>query len=79
MRVPRAQLCLRLKRADPAVGAFKKALALSPSVKSYAGLVAGYLLLNRQKEALSAAKEALRLMPDSPHALALLAGRIYPS
>jgi anaphase-promoting complex subunit 7 len=70
--VIKGQLCLRLKRADAAVGAFKKALALSPSMRSYSGLVAGYLLLNRQKEALSAAKEALRLMPDSPHALALL-------
>jgi anaphase-promoting complex subunit 7 len=70
--VIKGQLCLRLKRADAAVGAFKQALALRPSMRCYAGLVAGYLLSHRHKEALAAAKEALRLMPDSPHALALL-------
>ena len=70
--VIKGQLCLRLKRAENAVGAFKRALHLSPSMRSYAGLVAGYLLLRRHKEALSAAKEALRLMPDSAIALALL-------
>ena len=68
----KGQLSLGLKRADAAVAAFKKAQALSPSMRSYAGLVAGYLLLSRHKEALSSAKEALRVMPNSAHAMSLL-------
>lgn len=68
----KGHVCLSLRRADAAVSAFRRAAALAPSVVCYAGLVAGYILQRRLKEAMGAAKEAVRIAPNSAKALALL-------
>ena len=64
-------MCLSLRRADAAASAFRRATALT-SVVSYAGLVASYVLQRRLKEAMVAAKEAIRIAPNSAKATALL-------
>ena len=70
--VAKGYLNLKSKRANEAIGAFKRALQLAPDMRNYAGLVAGYLLLSRVKEATATAKEAVRLMPNSALSHALL-------
>ena len=68
----KGHVCLSLRRADAAASAFRRAAALAPSVVSYAGLVASYVLQRRLKEAMVAAKEAIRIAPNSAKATALL-------
>ena len=58
--------------AGPAAFASDPWGVLDATLASHAGLVAGYLLQRRRKEALAAAKEALALAPESALARALV-------
>ena len=70
--VTKGYLSLKCKRADAAVHAFKRALQLAPTTRTYAGLVASYLILGRVKEASATAKECARLAPNAAASHALL-------
>ena len=72
--VVRGHVCLRLRKPDASASSFRAARRLAPgALKPLAGLVAGYLLTpGREKEALSAAKEALAMAPNDARAHALL-------
>ena len=70
--VTKGYLSLKCKRADAAVYAFKRALQLAPATRTYAGLVASYLILGRIKEATATAKECARAAPNASASHALL-------
>ena len=70
--VTKGYLSLKCKRADAAVHAFKRALQLAPTTRSYAGLVAAYLILGRVKEATATAKACARASPNASASHALL-------
>ncbi|ACO64240.1 predicted protein [Micromonas commoda] len=70
--VTKGYLRLKCKRADAAVHAFKRALQLAPATRTYAGLVASYLILGRIKEATATAKECARAAPNASASHALL-------
>ena len=70
--VTEGYLSLKCKRADAAVHAFKRALQLAPTTRTYAGLVAAYLTLGRVKEATATAKACARAAPNASASHALL-------
>ncbi|KAK3038988.1 hypothetical protein RJ639_027473 [Escallonia herrerae] len=74
----KGNLFLSLNRPDAAVIAFRSALELRPDLRSYQGLVHSYLVLSKIKEALHAAREAMKAMPQSARALKLV-GDVYAS
>lgn len=59
-------------RADLASAAFRAAQELRPDLRSYQGVVRSYLALAKLKEALYAAREAMKVMPQSPKVLKLV-------
>ncbi|KAH8966624.1 hypothetical protein BDL97_03G035500 [Sphagnum fallax] len=74
--IVKGNLCLALSRSEAAVMAFRRAQALKADLRSYQGLVRAYLAIPKQKEALCAAREAMRAMPHSAKALTLV-GDVY--
>ncbi|PIA44508.1 hypothetical protein AQUCO_01700244v1 [Aquilegia coerulea] len=71
-------LYISLDRPDAAVVAFRAAQELRPDLRSYQGLVRSYLVLSKIKEALYAAREAIKLMPHSAKAIKLV-GDVHAS
>ncbi|PON80299.1 N-terminal acetyltransferase A, auxiliary subunit [Parasponia andersonii] len=76
--IMKGNLLLTTKRAEMAVIAFRVAQELRPDIRSYQGLVHSYLALNKIKEALYAAREAMKAMPQSAKALKLV-GDVHAS
>ncbi|PON88273.1 N-terminal acetyltransferase A, auxiliary subunit [Trema orientale] len=76
--IMKGNLLLTTKRAETAVIAFRVAQELRPDIRSYQGLVHSYLALNKIKEALYAAREAMKAMPQSAKALKLV-GDVHAS
>jgi len=74
--IVKGNLLLSLNRAEAAVMAFRKAQQLRPDLRSYQGLVRGNLAISKPKEALLAAREALKALPHSAKALTLV-GDVY--
>ncbi|KAF4355218.1 hypothetical protein F8388_012993 [Cannabis sativa] len=74
----KGNLLLTMKRAETAVIAFRVAQELRPDIRSYQGLVHSYLALSKIKEALYAAREAMKAMPQSAKALKLV-GDVHAS
>ncbi|GBG83456.1 hypothetical protein CBR_g37168 [Chara braunii] len=72
----KGNLSLALNRSDSAVTAFRKAQALKPDLRAYQGLVRAYLSIPKHKEALCTAREAMKAMPQSAWAMALV-GDVY--
>ncbi|KAM6545224.1 hypothetical protein CsatB_025960 [Cannabis sativa] len=76
--IMKGNLLLTMKRAETAVIAFRVAQELRPDIRSYQGLVHSYLALSKIKEALYAAREAMKAMPQSAKALKLV-GDVHAS
>nr|POE64304.1 anaphase-promoting complex subunit 7 [Quercus suber] len=76
--IMKGNLSLTAKRAETAVVAFRSAQELRPDIRSYQGLVQSYLVLSKTKEALYAAREAMKAMPQSAKALKLV-GDVHAS
>ncbi|XP_041006837.1 anaphase-promoting complex subunit 7 isoform X2 [Juglans microcarpa x Juglans regia] len=76
--IMKGNLLLTAKRAEAAVIAFRGAQELRPDIRSYQGLVHSYLSLSKTKEALYAAREAMKAMPQSAKALKLV-GDVHAS
>ncbi|KAL4642838.1 hypothetical protein ACB092_02G048800 [Castanea dentata] len=76
--IMKGNLLLTAKRAEAAVVAFRSAHELRPDIRSYQGLVQSYLVLSKTKEALHAAREAMKAMPQSAKALKLV-GDVHAS
>ncbi|MQL79986.1 hypothetical protein Taro_012435 [Colocasia esculenta] len=76
--IMKGNLLLQLKRPDAAVTAFRASQELRPDLRSYQGLVRSYLALSKTKEALYAAREAMKSMPHSAKALKLV-GDVHAS
>ncbi|XP_062174970.1 anaphase-promoting complex subunit 7 [Alnus glutinosa] len=74
----KGNLLLTAKQAEAAVVAFRGALELRPDIRSYQGLVHSYLAFSKTKEALYAAREAMKAMPQSAKALKLV-GDVHAS
>lgn len=72
----KGNLLLSLNRAEAAVMSFRRAHQLRPDLRSYQGLVRGNLAILRPKDALMAAREALKAMPHSAKAITLV-GDVY--
>uniref|UniRef100_A0A2N9J0J6 Anaphase-promoting complex subunit 7 n=1 Tax=Fagus sylvatica TaxID=28930 RepID=A0A2N9J0J6_FAGSY len=70
--IMKGHLLLTTKQAESAVIAFRGAQELRPDIRSYEGLVHSYLALSKTKEALYAAREAMKAMPQSAKALKLV-------
>jgi anaphase-promoting complex subunit 7 len=68
----KGNLLLSSGHAEDALPPFRKAYALQKDIIAYSGLVRAYLGVSKIKEALSAATEARKLMPQHPQALSLL-------
>uniref|UniRef100_A0A0A0KED2 Anaphase-promoting complex subunit 7 n=1 Tax=Cucumis sativus TaxID=3659 RepID=A0A0A0KED2_CUCSA len=76
--IMKGNLLLAMKQPDAAVSAFRNAQELRPDIRSYQGLVHSYLALSKMKEALYAAREAMKAMPHSAKALKLV-GDVHAS
>ncbi|KAG0473322.1 hypothetical protein HPP92_015179 [Vanilla planifolia] len=76
--ITKGRLFLSLNRPDTAVTAFRAAQELKSDLRSYQGLVRSYLSLSKLKEALYAAREAMKIMPQSAKALKLV-GDVHAS
>ncbi|XP_050240151.1 anaphase-promoting complex subunit 7 [Quercus robur] len=76
--IMKGNLLLTAKRAEAAAVAFRSAQELRPDIRSYQGLVQSYLVLSKTKEALYAAREAMKAMPQSAKALKLV-GDVHAS
>lgn len=76
--IMKGNLLLSLKRPEAAVMAFKGAQELRADLRSYQGLVHSYLAFSKVKEALYAAREAMKAMPQSAKALKLV-GDVHAS
>ncbi|KAG0599369.1 hypothetical protein M758_12G146900 [Ceratodon purpureus] len=74
--IVKGNISLALNRPEAAVMAFRKAQLLKPDLRSYQGLVRAYLAIPKHKEALCAAREAMKAMPQSAKALTLV-GDVY--
>ncbi|XP_024362158.1 anaphase-promoting complex subunit 7 isoform X1 [Physcomitrium patens] len=74
--VVKGNISLTLNRPEAAVMAFRKAQLLKADLRSYQGLVRAYLAIPKHKEALCAAREAMKAMPQSAKALTLV-GDVY--
>ncbi|KAH9683312.1 Anaphase-promoting complex subunit 7 [Citrus sinensis] len=76
--IMKGNLLLSMKRPEAAVIAFRGAQELRPDLRSYQGLVHSYLQFSKVKEALYAAREAMKAMPQSAKALKLV-GDVHAS
>ncbi|KAM7485116.1 hypothetical protein LguiA_001125 [Lonicera macranthoides] len=76
--ITKGNLLLLMNRPEAAVAAFRGAQELRPDLRSYQGLVHSYLALSKPKEALHAAREAMKAMPQSAKALKLV-GDVHAS
>nr|XP_034895749.1 anaphase-promoting complex subunit 7-like isoform X2 [Populus alba] len=76
--IMKGTLLLSLKRPEAAVIAFRGAQELRADLRSYQGLVHSYLAFSKIKEALHAAREAMKAMPQSAKALKLV-GDVHAS
>ncbi|KAK8510870.1 hypothetical protein V6N13_091317 [Hibiscus sabdariffa] len=76
--IMKGNLLLSLKRPEAAVMAFRGAQELRADLRSYQGLVHSYLAFSKVKEALYAAREAMKAMPQSAKALKLV-GDVHAS
>ncbi|XP_073526364.1 uncharacterized protein [Phyllobates terribilis] len=76
--IMKGNLYLSMNRPEAAVMAFRTAQELRPDLRSYQGLVHSYLALSKVKEALYAAREAMKAMPQSAKALKLV-GDVHAS
>lgn len=76
--IMKGNLFLSMNRPEAAVVAFRGAQELRPDLRSYQGLVHSYLALSKIKEALYAAREAMKAMPQSAKALKLV-GDVHAS
>ncbi|XP_039127397.1 anaphase-promoting complex subunit 7 [Dioscorea cayenensis subsp. rotundata] len=76
--IMKGNLYLSMNRLDAAVSAFRSAQELRADLRSYQGLVRSYLALSKLKEALYAAREAMKIMPQSAKALKLV-GDVHAS
>lgn len=76
--IMKGNLLLSMKRPETAVIAFRGAQELRPDLRSYQGLVHSYLQFSKVKEALYAAREAMKAMPQSAKALKLV-GDVHAS
>ncbi|XP_022760510.1 anaphase-promoting complex subunit 7-like isoform X1 [Durio zibethinus] len=76
--IMKGNLLLSLKRPEAAVMAFRGAQELRADLRSYQGLVHSYLAFSKLKEALYAAREAMKAMPQSAKALKLV-GDVHAS
>eukprot|EP00252_Welwitschia_mirabilis_P013278 TRINITY_DN29263_c0_g1_i1.p1 TRINITY_DN29263_c0_g1~~TRINITY_DN29263_c0_g1_i1.p1 ORF type:complete len:415 (-),score=106.73 TRINITY_DN29263_c0_g1_i1:72-1274(-) len=74
----KGNLLLATNRAEAAIIVFRKAQQIRPDLRSYQGLVRGYLAIGKTKEALYAARESIKVMPQSAKALTLV-GDVYAS
>ncbi|GLT99189.1 hypothetical protein SLE2022_166420 [Rubroshorea leprosula] len=76
--IMKGNLLLSMKQPAAAVHAFRGALELRADLRSYQGLVHSYLASSKAKEALYAAREAMKAMPQSAKALKLV-GDVHAS
>ncbi|GKV38999.1 hypothetical protein SLEP1_g46840 [Rubroshorea leprosula] len=76
--IMKGNLLLSMKQPAAAVHAFRGALELRADLRSYQGLVHSYLASSKVKEALYAAREAMKAMPQSAKALKLV-GDVHAS
>lgn len=74
--IVKGNLSLSLNRPEAALAAFRKAQALRPDLRSYQGLVQALLKIPKHKEALYAARDAMKTMSHSAKALTLV-GDVY--
>ena len=68
----KGRLSLGMKRVDQAILSYRAAKNIRADMPSYYGLVKSYIVAKRYKEALFAAKDAVKEIPTSARALALL-------
>lgn len=76
--IMKGNLLLSMKRPEAAAIAFRGAQELRADLRSYQGLVHSYLAFSKVKEALYAAREAMKAMPQSAKALKLV-GDVHAS
>ncbi|VFQ64668.1 unnamed protein product [Cuscuta campestris] len=76
--IMKGNLFLSTNHPEAAVVAFRGAQELRPDLRSYQGLVGSYLKLSKTKEALHAAREAMKIMPQSAKVLKLV-GDVHAS
>ncbi|KAK4477879.1 hypothetical protein RD792_017144 [Penstemon davidsonii] len=76
--IMKGNLFLSMNRPESAVIAYKGAQELRPDFRSYQGLVRSYLALSKIKDALYAAREAMKALPQSAKPLKLV-GDVHAS
>ncbi|KAK4800320.1 hypothetical protein SAY86_020807 [Trapa natans] len=76
--IMKGNLSLSMGRLEASVIAFRVAQELRPDLRTYQGLVRSYLAYSKIKEALYAAREAMKAMPHSARALKLV-GDVHAS
>ncbi|MCO5614398.1 hypothetical protein L7F22_068678 [Adiantum nelumboides] len=74
--IVKGNIALSMNRPQTALPAFRKAQALKPDLRSYQGLVQALLKIPKHKEALFAARDAMKAMSHSAKALTLV-GDVY--
>ncbi|KAI9366141.1 hypothetical protein DFJ73DRAFT_163080 [Zopfochytrium polystomum] len=62
---------LNTKRPGEAIPDFQRSLQLCDDIASFKGLMESYLAVQRLKEALATAQDAVKKVPSNPHALVL--------
>lgn len=74
--IVKGNLSLSMNHPEAALAAFRKAQALRPDFRAYQGLVQALLKIPKHKEALYAARDAMKTMSHSAKALTLV-GDVY--
>lgn len=72
----KGSMLLSMGRAEQAIVAFRKANTMKPGLESFIGLAYAYLSVDKPREALATAKEAVALMPGIARTHTLV-GRIH--
>ncbi|KAH7290555.1 hypothetical protein KP509_30G053600 [Ceratopteris richardii] len=70
--IVKGNIALSMSRPEAALAAFRKAQSLKPDLRSYQGLVQALLKIPKHKEALFAARDAVKAMSHSAKALTLM-------
>ena len=72
----KGNLLLQLNKPDAAVRSHFKGYALKVDIQAFKGIIESNLKIPKVRDALTSAKEGMKLFPNNPQAISLL-GKVY--